>query len=103
MWAAVGAGVMAILTVIRYWIPSWPLHPIGLAMQGNYGVSKTVFSVFIVWSIKVVVMKMGGVQVYEKGKPFFIGLLAAQAFSTGLVFVIDCIWFPLQGHNVHNF
>ena len=103
MWAGVGAGTMAILTLIRYWIPAWPLHPIGLAMQGNYGVSKTVFSVFIVWSIKVVVMKMGGVQLYEKGKPFFIGLLAAQAFSTGLVFVIDCIWFPLQGHNVHNF
>lgn len=103
MWAGIGASVMAILTLIRYWVPAWPLHPIGLAMQGNFGVSKTVFSVFIVWAIKVVVMRMGGVQMYEKGKPFFIGLLAAQAVSTGLVFVIDCIWFPHQGHNVHNF
>ena len=72
-------------------------------MQGNYGVSKTVFSVFVAWAIKAVVMKMGGVQLYEKGKPFFVGLLAAQAVSTGLVFIIDWFYFPLQGHNVHNF
>ncbi len=103
MWAFIGMGMMAILTTIRYWVPWWPLHPIGLAMQGNYGVSKTVFSVFIIWAIKAVVMRMGGVQLYEKGKPFFIGLLAAQAVSTGLVFVVDWFWFPLQGHNVHNF
>ena len=45
----------------------------------------------------------GGVQLYEKGKPFFIGLLAAQAVSTGLVFIIDWFYFPMQGHNVHNF
>ena len=103
MWAIIGMGLMAILTTVRYWVPWWPLHPIGLAMQGNYGVSKTVFSIFIVWSIKAVVMKMGGVQLYERGKPFFIGLLVAQAVSTGLVFIIDWFWFPLQGHNVHNF
>ena len=98
MWALIGMGMMAVLTTIRYWVPWWPLHPIGLAMQGNYGVSKTVFSVFVAWAIKAVVMKMGGVQLYEKGKPFFIGLLAAQ-----LVFIIDWFYFPMQGHNVHNF
>ena len=103
MWAAVGMGIMALLTFVRYWIPRWPLHPIGLAMQGNFGVSKTVFSTFIVWGIKSVLMAFGGIRLYEKGKPFFIGLLAAQAVSTALGFVVDCIWFPQQGHNVHNF
>ena len=103
MWGAVGMMAMAVLTLIRYWVPAWPLHPIGLAMQGNYGVSKTVFSVFIVWATKAMVMRFGGIDLYNRGKPFFIGLLAAQAVSTGLVFAIDCIWFPHQGHNVHNF
>jgi len=103
MWAAIGMGLMAVLTLVRYWVPAWPLHPIGLAMQGNFGVCKTTFSVFIVWAIKAVVMRFGGIQLYEKGKPFFIGLLSAQAVSTGLMFVIDCIWFPFNGHNVHNF
>jgi len=62
-----------------------------------------VFSTFIVWGIKSVLMAFGGIRLYEKGKPFFIGLLAAQAVSTALGFVVDCIWFPQQGHNVHNF
>jgi len=103
MWAVIGMGLMALLTLIRYWVPWWPLHPIGLAMQGNYGVAKTVFSIFAAWVFKGVVMKAGGVQMYEKGKPFFIGLLVAQAVSTGLVFTIDWFWFPMRGHNVHNY
>lgn len=103
MWGLIGMGLMAVLTLIRYWVPWWPLHPIGLAMQGNFGVSKTVFSIFIAWGLKASIMQFGGVQLYEKGKPFFIGLLAAQGVSTALMFVIDCIWFPFQGHNVHNF
>ena len=103
MWAMIGMGLMAILTMIRYWVPWWPLHPIGLAVQGNVGVSKAAFSIFIAWAAKAGVMKMGGVQMYEKGKPFFIGLLVAQAVSTGLVFIVDWFWFPMQGHNVHNF
>jgi hypothetical protein len=103
MWGLIGMGLMAVLTVIRYWVPWWPLHPIGLAMLGNFGVSKTVFSIFIAWGLKAGIMQFVGVQLYGKGKPFFIGLLAAQVVSTGLMFVIDVIWFPFQGHNVHNF
>jgi len=102
-WAGVGMLVMALLTLVRYWVPSWPLHPIGLAVQGNYGVTKTVFSILIVWAIKSILMRIGGAKLYDRGKPFFIGLLAAQAVSTALVFVVDWIWFPMQGHNVHNF
>jgi hypothetical protein len=102
-WAGIGMVVMALLTMIRYWVPSWPIHPIGLAIQGNYGVTKTVFSILIVWAIKSILMRIGGAKLYERGKPFFIGLLAAQAVSTALVFFVDWIWFPMQGHNVHNF
>ncbi|MDA0709632.1 MAG: hypothetical protein O3B73_05400 [bacterium] len=102
-WALVGMAVMAILTMVRYWVPSWPIHPIGLAIQGNYGVTKTVFSILIVWGVKSILMRIGGAKLYEKCKPFFIGLLVAQAVSTALVFGVDWIWFPMQGHNVHNF
>ena len=103
MWAGIGAAAMAVLTLVRYRVAWWSLHPIGLAVQGTYGMTKTLFSIFIVWAIKSVLMRMGGAQLYDRGKPFFIGLLAAQAVSTALVFVIDVIWFPIRGHNVHNF
>jgi hypothetical protein len=32
-----------------------------------------------------------------------VGLLAAQALSTAIVFGVDLIWFPGNGHNVHNY
>ena len=103
MWAGMGAVVMAALTLVRYRLPWWPLHPIGLAVQGNYGVTKTGQSILLVWAIKSVVLRLGGVALYDRGKPFFVGLLAAQALSAALVSGIDFLWFPLHGHNVHNY
>jgi hypothetical protein len=97
------AGTVAVLALLRYQLPWWPLRPIGLAIQWHYDVTKTVFSIFIVWAIKSILMRIGGVGLYNRGKPFFVGLLVAQAVSTALVFVIDVIWFPIRGHNVHNY
>ena len=103
MWAGIGAAAMAGLTLVRYRVPWWPLHPIGLAVQGNYGVTKTWLSIFLVWAIKSILMRIGGDALYERGKSFFVGLLAAQALSTAIVFGVDLIWFPGNGHNVHNY
>ena len=102
-WALIGAVVMIALTLVRYWVPWWPLHPIGFAVQGNYGVTKVVFSILIAWAAKSLLMAIGGVSLYERAKPFFVGLIIAQAFSTALVFGVDWIWFPARGHNVHNY
>ena len=94
---------MAVLTVIRYRLPGCPLHPIGLALQDSYGLTKTWMSIFFAWAIKGALMRIGGQAPYERGKPFFVGLIAAQAVSTFIVFVVDWLWFPGQGHNVHNY
>ena len=99
----IGAIAMAILTLIRYRMPTWPLHPIGLALQGSYGLTKTWMSIFFAWFFKTTLISLGGSALYKRGKPFFIGLIAAQAVSTALVFVVDWFWFPAQGHNVHNY
>ncbi len=102
MWAGIGAAAMAGLTLVRYRAPWWPLHPIGLAIQGHFGTSRIGMSALLAWAIKSGLMRLGGVGLYERGKPFFVGLLAGQALSTAVVFVIDMIWFPLKGHSVHN-
>ncbi|HCK09908.1 MAG TPA: hypothetical protein DHW45_08535 [Candidatus Latescibacteria bacterium] len=103
LWVGIGAIAMAILTLIRYRMPTWPLHPIGLALQGSYGLTKTWMSIFFAWFFKTTLISLGGSALYKRGKPFFIGLIVAQAVSTALVFVVDWFWFPAQGHNVHNY
>ena len=102
-WVGVGAVAMAALTLIRYRVAGWPVHPIGLALQGSYGLTKTWMSIFVAWAIKGILMRIGGQALYERGKPFFVGLIAAQAVSTAIVFVVDWFFFEGRGHNVHNY
>ena len=103
MWSVIGAAAMAALTLIRYRIPRWPVHPIGMALQGSYGLTKTWMSIFCAWLIKGTLMRIGGAGLYERGKPFFLGLITAQTVSTAIVFIVDWFWFPGHGHNVHNY
>ena len=74
-FAVAGAFVMLLLTIVRYRAQWWPLHPVGFAVQGTFGLTKTFFSILIAWGLKSTLLRIGGVALYEKGKPFFIGLL----------------------------
>jgi hypothetical protein len=59
------------------------------------------FSVFLAWLIKFIILKSGGLKLYEKGKPFFVGMLVGYTLGVTLAFVVDILWFPGQGHVVH--
>jgi len=100
-----GSGVLitAVLTYLKYRFVHLPLHPVALMLQGTYMARKTVFSVFVTWMYKATVLKFGGVQLYRKGQPFFIGLLIGYAFGTFLACVVDGVFFFGQGHLVHGF
>ncbi len=100
-----GSGVLitAVLTYLKYRFVHLPLHPVALMLQGTYMARKTVFSVFLTWMYKATVLKFGGVQLYRKGQPFFIGLLIGYAFGTFLACVVDGVFFFGQGHLVHGF
>jgi hypothetical protein len=39
---------------------------------------------------------------YRKMQPAVIGVLLGYAAGVSLSLVVDVIWFPGQGHNVHN-
>ena len=97
----IGAGLMGLLTFLRYRLSWWPLHPIGLALSSADNTAHLVMPVFIAWAAKSMIMKVGGVQLYQKAQPVFLGLIAG--YTTGVVwaFVVDAIWFSGQGHLVH--
>ena len=98
----IGGGAMALLTFLHYRFPWWPLHPIGFPIAFAWTTQLSVFSIFIVWGIKAVLLKVGGVSLYRKWQPFFLGTLAGYALAVALSFAVDVIWFPGQGHGVHN-
>jgi hypothetical protein len=97
----IGAGLMATLTFLRYRLSWWPLHPIGLALSSADNTAHLVMPVFMAWVAKSIIMKVGGVQLYQRAQPIFLGLIAGYTAGVVWAFVVDAIWFSGQGHLVH--
>jgi len=97
-----GAGEVLLLSAMRSWIAWWPLHPVGLAFQHSLGVRVFGFSAFLSWLIKLIVLRLGGIGLYRRTQPLFLGLLIGYAAMVGISSLVDAIWFPGEGHWVHG-
>ena len=100
MFFGIGAAFMALLTMMQYRLPGWGLHPIGFPIAACD--QNLFFSVFLAWVIKSLLLHLGGVERYEKARPFFMGMIGGYAFGVVLSFMVDWIWFPGTGHQIHN-
>jgi hypothetical protein len=103
MHLGVGSGIMAVLTFMRYRFPWWPLHPIGMPVGVcSYPMTVIVFSIFVSWLAKWAIMRSGGIGLYQKAQPFFIGLIMGYFTGIGISFLIDMAFFPGQGHSLYG-
>jgi hypothetical protein len=98
----VGAAGMAVLMLLKYRLAWWPLHPVGLAVASVWTIRVSAFSIFLAWAAKAIILRWGGVQLYRRAAPFFLGLLLGCAVGIALSQVADAIWFPGQGHPIYN-
>ena len=94
-----GVAVMTILTFLRYRFSWWRLNPLGFALPR---LTHQVYSLFWAWVIKTLILQLGGVQLYRRSQPFFIGLIVGYALGVGLGSVVDGIWFTGSGHGLHS-
>ena len=96
----IGAVLMGILTAMRYLFTWWPLHPIGLAICFSYHISMSFLSILIAWAVKSLVLRLGGISLYQRTIPLFLGLLIGSLAGGMVCFFVDLIWFPGAGHTV---
>lgn len=101
LFFGIGAALMGGLTFLRYRFPAWPIHPVGLTMAAGDNAASLVMPVFIAWACKATLMRVGGVALYRRSKPLFLGLLTGYTAGVTVSFVVDMIWFNGQGHMVH--
>jgi len=47
----------------------------GFAAGAVYPVNNVIFPIFVAWALKSIILRIGGVQGYRAGRPFFIGLI----------------------------
>jgi hypothetical protein len=102
MFLGIGTGVMGLLTLLRSRLLWWGLHPIGFATSAMINTNFLAVPFFIAWAVKSTVLKVGGVQLYRKTLPLFLGLMVGYVAGVSLCSFVDMVFFPQNGHRVHT-
>lgn len=77
----VAAGLMSARMVFL----KFPLHPLAFCMTTSYG--ELIWGTFfLVWLIKTLVFRLGGMKAYRQLIPGFIGLALGHYFTAGIVY-----------------
>ncbi|MDI6828904.1 MAG: hypothetical protein QME62_10510, partial [Armatimonadota bacterium] len=58
-----------------YW---WPLHPLGYALYVSWTISVFWFSALVAWIIKVLLLRYGGMRLYIRARPWFLGMVLGE-------------------------
>ena len=94
----IGTGIVGLILYIRYLFPGFPLHPIGFTI-GASGIAQNIFvSIFIVWAIKSILLRIGGLDLYNKTAPLFLGMMIGYLMGVALGVTVDAVFFPGEGH-----
>ncbi|MFH0963514.1 MAG: DUF6785 family protein [Planctomycetota bacterium] len=100
-YTLVGVGIAIGLYLLRFRFPWWPLHPIGLAFAYTLPVRVTFLSIFIAWLVKTVILRLGGIKLYNEAKNVFLGLIFGHVIGAGVGLVID-LWMFRPGHIIYG-
>ncbi len=85
----IGAAAMLLLMLARWYYVWWPLHPLGYPIGPTVIMDHLWFDMFLAWLIKVSVLRYGGVALYRRTRPFFMGMIAGHIVPGGLFLFVD--------------
>lgn len=88
---AIGAGGLGfwLQSWALHYVSGWPLSPAGFAMAITGSLEWLWFPIFLAWLIKTGVLRWGGMRVYRRSVPFFMGLVAGDYAMSGLLAVLS--------------
>ena len=92
-----GAGVTALLASLRMRYLWWGLHPIGYALTGTLQTgyaAKMVFSVFLGWLFKSLVMRFGGSRGFRLLRRVALGLILGDLIMGAILKLCDWLLAP---------
>ncbi|MBT5871901.1 MAG: hypothetical protein HOH43_00670 [Candidatus Latescibacteria bacterium] len=97
-----GGVVMVVLTVLSHRFPGWPLAPVGFTVAFADISRLLMFSLFLAWLGKFLLIRIGGVTAYRRAQPLVWGILVGYCAGVFLGFIVDWIWFYGRGHALHD-
>ena len=75
---AVGIAFTVMLSYMRSMFFWWPFHPLGYALCGSWTMVVMWFSCLVAWLIKAPILRYGGMKLYVRARPLFIGLMLGE-------------------------
>jgi hypothetical protein len=91
---ACGAVLVLLTGAARLRFPRFPLHPLPLVLVGTWLMSRYWFSFFLGWVIKKAILKIGGGRLFERTRPFFVGVLVGlvTVFTFWVIVDVAAFW-----------
>lgn len=91
-----------VVTLLLAWARAvwvgFPFHPLGFAMSATWGVVILWFSMLVAWLIKVPLLRYGGMTLYRRARPFFLGMIFGEFFSAA-VWALLALLFQVETPN----
>lgn len=87
----VGSLVVAGLTALRLRFLWWPLHPIGYALANTWTMAWLWFPCLLMWLVKSLILRYGGLRLYRQWLPFFLGLIMGDYLAGGLWAILGAV------------
>jgi len=93
-----GFGVTALLMVLKVRFAFWPLHPVAFPLAIDYQIETMLPALIIAWLTKMLLLRYGGLRMYRRSLPLFLGFIIGNAVMM-LVVALVCFAFhiPLPG------
>jgi len=88
-----GIGVVftLLLVVARARLAWFPLHPMGFALCTTWTMTVFWFACLVAWLCKVLILRYGGMRLYTRARPFFLGMVLGE-FTMALLWTIPSIF-----------
>jgi hypothetical protein len=92
-WLHMGAGlgVTAALQALALRFSAWPFMPVGYLISSTWYAQLGWFSVLLGWGAKLVILRLGGARLYQRAKPFFIGLIFGEGLAAAFWMVVALV------------
>jgi hypothetical protein len=87
-----GGAITALLAVLRMRYAWWPFHPIGYVLCTSWTVLSYWFPMLVAWAIKSLVIRYGGMRLYARLRPLFLGLIFGEFSAEMMWTLITMCW-----------
>jgi hypothetical protein len=89
--AGVGFAIVGVLQLLSLQFTAWPLLPVGFVASHGAFIQNAWFSIFIGWLCKTLLVRFGGAPLYQRARPFFVGLILGEGLVAGGWLIVNAV------------